>query len=238
MACCPTKLPPVVGDLNYQRKGKTIKLHDFDLYEVGQGNKVVFVIYDVFALHPNAYQGCDILAEGGLRVVMPDYFKGDEWKGGFDDIPKFMEWLGKVAAKDILQTVTNQTFEHLEKELGQDFTAGFLGYCWGAKQTFWLAAENKRIKAIGGIHPSFTALSDAQIAQVPVMLLNSKDEAPMEDIQAELNAKPFAAKNIWKVYPTMHHGWCAARGDWTDAEQAKNANEALGISADFFLKNI
>lgn len=238
MTCCPTKLPPVIGDLNYKQQGQTFKVQDFDVYTVGQGNKVVFYIYDVFGLHPNAYQGCDILAQAGLRVVMPDYFKGDKWQGGFDDLDKFMAWLGKVAAQEILRTVTDQTFDYLEKELGHDFTVGFLGCCWGAKQCFWLAKENKRIKAIGGFHPSFLNITDAQMAQVPVMLLNSKDEAPMKDLQTELNSKPFAALNIWKVYPTMHHGWVAARGDWTDPEQAKNANEALSIAAGFYLKTL
>ena len=44
-------------------------------------------------------------------------------------------------------------------------------------------------------------------------------------------------KNKTIVY-TMTHGWCGARGDWTNEEVAKEANEAFGITATFFKSNL
>ena len=77
---------------------------DLSIYETGSGNKVVIVIYgmarslarldrhglialararnvvsidtDIFGLHPNTYQFCDRLAAAGLRVLLPDFFRG------------------------------------------------------------------------------------------------------------------------------------------------------------------
>lgn len=237
-ACCPSKAPPVQGDLNYQKKGTSKKVHDFELYSVGEGKKVILVVYDIFGVHPNTVQLCDILAQSGFRVILPDFFKGDKWSEGFDDMQKLYSWIGKVSAPEIINTVFTQSLQHITEDQGSDFTVGLLGFCWGAKVCFSFAPLDDRVKALGGVHPSFLNIDHAKGANVPIMLLNSKDEPLMEDIQAELNSKPFAGKNIWKVYPTMHHGFCAARGDWTNEEQAKCANDALGISAQFFSDNL
>jgi dienelactone hydrolase len=39
---------------------------------------------------------------------------------------------------------------------------------------------------------------------------------------------------ITQRFDDMHHGFCAARGDWTNELQAKRASEAVGIVTDFF----
>lgn len=35
-------------------------------------------------------------------------------------------------------------------------------------------------------------------------------------------------------FDDVHHGFCAARGDWTVELQAKRANEALKLVTDFY----
>ena len=236
--CCPTNLPPVKGNADYQRQGTLVKVDDFDLYTVGQGNKVVLALYDVFGMHPNFFQGCDIIASSGLRVVLPDFFKGDKWSGDFSDMQKFYAWIGKASDPVVLGQVYSKTIEYLQKEIGDDFTVGTLGFCWGAKPALEFAAKESRIKAVGGIHPSMITLEHMKAVNVPIMELNSKDEAAGEDLQAELKSNANTEKNIWRVYPTMTHGWCGARGDWTNEEVAKEANEAFGITATFFKSNI
>ncbi len=49
-----------------------------------------------------------------------------------------------------------------------------------------------------------------------------------------LKAKPFFDRCLVQRFPDMHHGWVAARGDWSDPLQARRATEALQIFSDFF----
>ena len=47
-----------------------------------------------------------------------------------------------------------------------------------------------------------------------------------------LKDKPFGSKNVYKVYPTMFHGWAAARGDLSNEE---NKKEFVQLSANYRL---
>jgi hypothetical protein len=50
--------------------------------------------------------------------------------------------------------------------------------------------------------------------------------------------RPFASRCVYKRYDDQVHGFCAARGDWSQPEVAAAAGEAIGILADFFNKNL
>ncbi|KAK9768575.1 hypothetical protein K7432_000639, partial [Basidiobolus ranarum] len=101
-ACC--SLPPVVS--NYAPKGTFEQIDDLAVYFVGpkDAKKSVVVIYDIFGLHPNTHQFCDILGEiFNFRVAMPDFFRGKPWdhnKMKPEDSPALMEWVGSVANWD------------------------------------------------------------------------------------------------------------------------------------------
>lgn len=71
------KAPPVQS--NYTPIGTTSILGDMQIYETGNSssNRVLISVYDIFGFHENTKQVADILAaEGGYRIVMPDYFRG------------------------------------------------------------------------------------------------------------------------------------------------------------------
>lgn len=51
---------------------------------------------------------------------------------------------------------------------------------------------------------------------------------------AVLAKKPFGDKCKMVVFDDMHHGFCAARGDYTNELNAKRANEAIQLTVNFF----
>lgn len=84
------------------------------------------------------------------------------------------------------------------------------------------------------IHPSFVDVADAEKAGAPVLAIPSKDEPDMTEYMQVLSKKPFGDKCKHVRFDDVHHGFCAARGDYTDELNAKRANEAIKLSADFF----
>jgi dienelactone hydrolase len=55
-----------------------------------------------------------------------------------------------------------------------------------------------------------------------------------EKLVKAISTKPFASKNAYKIYPTMHHGWAAARADLNDAENKKQYEDVYGTLTGFY----
>lgn len=55
-----------------------------------------------------------------------------------------------------------------------------------------------------------------------------------EKIVKVISNKPFASKNAYKVYSTMHHGWAAARANLDDPENKKQFEDVYGTLGGFF----
>lgn len=49
-----------------------------------------------------------------------------------------------------------------------------------------------------------------------------------------ISTKPIAAKSVYKAYPTVHHGWGAARANLEDPENKKQYENLYGTVAAFF----
>lgn len=49
-----------------------------------------------------------------------------------------------------------------------------------------------------------------------------------------MSNKPFASKNVYKIYHTMNHGWAAARGNLTDPEGKAQFEDVYGRLAAFY----
>eukprot|EP00760_Papus_ankaliazontas_P033025 PhM_4_TR6142/c0_g1_i1/m.1657 len=233
--CCPTNVGPVIGS-TYEPKGTTVKLQSgVEAYLVGSGPKAIFAVYDIFGMHPVTKQSCDIIAAAGYTVIMPDFFQGKPWPlepwppaEGFGGLTA---WIGEVANYGTLKPIFVETVEYL-KAHGATAIAG-LGFCWGAKPMFAAHAEGL-IGPVASPHPSFLDVSDAEVSTAPVCLLPTKDDPDLLDVKAVLDAKPFAAKNVFKRYDNMHHGFLGARGNWDVPEQAASAQEALQVLVNFF----
>eukprot|EP01012_Entosiphon_sulcatum_P066508 TRINITY_DN9579_c0_g1_i1.p1 TRINITY_DN9579_c0_g1~~TRINITY_DN9579_c0_g1_i1.p1 ORF type:complete len:367 (+),score=37.80 TRINITY_DN9579_c0_g1_i1:260-1360(+) len=245
LPCCPTAVPPVVG-ADYLPSGTIARLPevDVDLYSVGNGPHVVVSIYDIFGYHPNAFQVCDRLAAAGFRVVMPDFFRGKRlplqpWPPieGLDAMRAFAQQQGKwEEAGPILAATLNNVRLTTPKEQVELLRFGTIGFCWGGKVAFRWAAEEgvDAPHALATAHPSRVDEVDANSVRCPTCVLPSEDEPPMKEVQAILETNSFAALNVWQRFDDMHHGWCGARGDWSNSDQAQRATEALNLAASFF----
>jgi dienelactone hydrolase len=233
--CCPTDVLPLKGDLNYQARGETIEIAGQQVYLSGSGDKAIIVAPDIFGWHPNVFQVCDKLAQSGFFVILPDFFRGEAFDitklSGQNPGEEIRNWINMKGNWEIVKRDIDNVIPVIQQRGVK--TLGFAGFCWGAKQAMRCAVDD-RFSAVAGVHPSFVNAEDAQNAKVPVCLLPSKDEPPMDDVKAVLDTKPWADKVIWKRFDNMHHGFCAARGDWTVPEQAAAAAEALQLLVTFF----
>ncbi|PWA03556.1 hypothetical protein BB558_000240 [Smittium angustum] len=233
--CCDT--PPV--QVNYTPIGKTFKLKDdLDCYVVGDINAkaAIIYIYDIFSLHPNAYQGCDILAKSGFRVIMPDLLRNDQTvEQCLGDSAKFMDFLKRKGTYEVIKDDLDATKNHIKNVEGFENVA-LIGFCWGAKIVMNLSAHDSFYKAGALVHPSLLEISDFENAQCPMVLLPSMNERDFTEDFAVISAKPFGSLCYHQRFDDMIHGWCAARGEWADAHIASRANEAFSIVVSNFRK--
>jgi len=193
----------------------------------------IIQVYDVFGMSPNADCFADHLANGlQCPVVIPDFFRGDPWpidnlppvkEGKFpkgvepeDGYGALMKWMAsnphcRGERPDEIQAIKS----FLQTEFPSVTKIGIVGLCWGAKVAYESAAADDRslIAAVAGVHPAPLTKEVIEKIQVPMCLLNSKDEGEVftTDIQPTMAAKPFAEKNLFKVFPTMWHGWMGTR---------------------------
>lgn len=233
-SCCPTHVGPVASD--YKGLGSHEKIDDMELYVVGEGDKAVLVIYDIFGFHPNTYQWCDKLAAAaGVRVVMPDLFRGKAWPvNPWPPVGDLMGWIQKEGTDEVIARDVAKTMPWLAAQ-GVKATA-IHGFCWGGAKAFVQAAEAGKFRAVGTCHPSFLNGELAAKVHVPALVLNSKDESDegMNEVEAVLKKNVGADKVVSEWFRDVHHGWCAARGDCSDPVQKVNMQKALDISAAFY----
>ena len=76
-------IPPIKSD--YTPVGTIEKIGGLNAYVSKPKNnskpfkKAVIICYDIFGISQNIQQYCDILAETGFLVVLPDYLHGQAW---------------------------------------------------------------------------------------------------------------------------------------------------------------
>ncbi|KAG8748636.1 hypothetical protein FRC10_000027 [Ceratobasidium sp. 414] len=231
-ACC--SIPPVIPKDNRLLKGEYKPYGPFiKAYVVGKPGtgKAIIGIYDIFGYYPQTIQGADILAETlDAFVVYPDFFDGKPWPNeafpprNDEEGKKLQQFFGETANLDNRLTQLTLMADQLRTE-GAKFV-GTIGFCWGGKLSAVAATTGKTDAAVS-IHPAMLDVKDAEGLKVPLAIFPSKDE-PMdlyEQIIKTISAKPFAAKNVYKVYGDMYHGWAAARAD-LDKPETKKAYEA------------
>lgn len=234
--CCPTTKTAVKSD--YKAKGAVV-------YEAGPSDakKAIIYVYDIFGYSPQALQVADILGERtGCRVVAIDYFEGQPWK--IEDFPpkndeegaKLMEFIHKNGSYDeVIKPKTEWVIDRLKKQGVEEF--GSIGFCWGAKMSLNMQKEGL-VGPIACPHPSFITDDDITSPMVaPVCMLPSKDEEPFTKVEQVLKTDPaWKDVNVYQRFDNMHHGWTAARMDMNDEENKKEANCAIDIMIDFFIK--
>jgi len=213
------------------------------VYVTGKGPKGILFIQDIFGNHANAFQFADYLAEhGGFTVAMPDFFRNNPWPSTVWP-PDFAgaEWQAFYKRITTYETVNADVISGLSVLKERGITdIGCVGICWGAKVAMKALAQGL-VKSVACAHPSFLDASDGTNAKGPTCMLMSKDEAPLLDLKAALDAHPWHAKNVWKRYDELPHGFLGARGPLEQAFTfdaipdpiAKQVNEGAEITAKF-----
>jgi len=243
-ACC--SIPPVLSD--YTPKGFFKPFGEFDkVYVTGPENHdtAIVCVYDVFGFFPQTQQGADILASTlETTVYMPDFFKGKPYPLSkfppktAEDKAELQAFFG--GAGNIQNTLAKLTKFGETLRTGNIQRLGVYGLCWGGKVSMLASSDSTPFDAVSMIHPAMISPDDATKLTIPLAMYVSKDEPIDEVIKVnELIAnKPFAAKNDYKLYANMHHGWAGARGNLNDAANKEEYEDVYTRLVEFFKKTL
>ena len=241
--CCPTDVKPVVN--NYKGTGTYETFNDLKVYVAGADkanpNKWAIInIYDIFGSSPHTEQFADRLSDSlDCLVCVPDLIV-NAWPP--ENVPPTKDgaFPPGVEPAEGVEVLYNWIMTHNDcrvdraddlKALKEALVSkygiakiGAVGMCWGAKVAFTAAIKNKDwADAVAACHGSFLDKADAETLEIPMCLLNSKDEPPTyeSEIKPVLESKSFKNKNVFKNFPNMHHGWMGTRGAGADTDFAK-----------------
>jgi len=221
-AICPG--PPGMGVVS--------RLGNLPVYEVGSGDRVVIVLFDIYGFSPaNTRANCDAFAAAGFRVVMPDFFRGSG-KG----VDGFTKPSDPGVTRDLQRVVEYVT------EGGAQQIALF-GFCWGGRQALLAAScQLYSFSACGGCHCSGMGGPDGaymlEKVKCPVIILqgnNDPDLAPIVDVVIE---KSFYSRCVLRKFYDQPHGFAGSRGDRRDPFVAAAARQAIQIGIDFCNNNM
>jgi len=200
------------------------------------------IAYDAFGFSSQVLQGADIISSNlGAKVIMPDFFRGE-----VQDVNNFppktdegraalQSWFKTVAAFD-KHVPDVQKIGRDIKSKNPDVKVGVLGLCWGGKVAVKSGTEGTPVDAVASVHPGFVELSDAHDLAVPLGFFPSKDENRelCDKVGELLTQKPFADKNKYIYYETVHHGFAGARGNLSDPENKEKYEHFYNTVSDFF----
>ncbi|KAG9004821.1 hypothetical protein FRB90_010683 [Tulasnella sp. 427] len=247
-------IPPVVSDTeSYKPKGEFVSFEHTDkekfakdpitrAYVTGPTGtgKTIIVIFDIFGFFNQTVQGADLIAETvQAKVIMPDFFRDQPmdiklYPPTTDDAKKkistFFQVQGNFGDRipELLDLVKGEKNNGAQK-------VGLIGYCWGGKMSV-LANATGEFAGTASVHPAMWARADAEKLKAPVAIYPSQDENKEEfDAFMEIaNKYPWASENDYKLYDNMFHGWAAARGDLSNADNLKAYEDVYTRLSDFF----
>jgi dienelactone hydrolase len=244
--CCPKKshgaMKPVPGHRGseYQIAG------NLNLYHVGQGNKAIIFIHDIYGIDSGRSRlVADEFAAQGYQVFFPDLLRGDTFpdNGKFDG---FGEWLKKHPVMRVTDDVINYVVPHA-KSKGVT-SIGLIGFCWGTYVMTHLSLRHPEFKAVVHPHPAYQIFSmlgeDGPTALSKVTIPQFYMPAGNDDVGLKPNGALIALlkKNLGEKvksveFPKMQHGWFV-RGDLADPQTATDCKETFRLSIEFFNKYI
>ncbi|RIA91547.1 Alpha/Beta hydrolase protein [Glomus cerebriforme] len=231
-------IPPVKSD--YEPIGVIEKFNDLDVYVSKPKDKskpyknAIIICYDVHGFHPNVKQFCDLLAEAGFLVALPDYFRGETTEVKSKGLVRYVfeNFTNERIEKETLKVV-----EHLHSEYGVE-NLGFGGFCWGGFVGSKICTM-KDFDACVLIH--YAPIKQPEVfkdSQCPIAFLPSRDDHDSQPYIDAMKDKPFVEKCIQKRFDDMHHGFAGSRGNFSDELNSKRVNEAIEIAVKFYHDNL
>ncbi|EJD50872.1 alpha/beta-hydrolase [Auricularia subglabra TFB-10046 SS5] len=260
--CC------VSGHLHSGRPtGLSTRLAGLDVYEALPPNKskarAVLFITDIFGWTlPNARLLADELAtQGGLFVVVPDFFQGDPIPHDMlntivprkpDDVSAldkakntalataaFAPWLTRHR-----EAVARPLIDNVVKALRDDpevKSIGAIGFCWGGRYAMLLAADGT-VDAIVANHPSLVSLpSEVEAIKKPVQInIGDKDamvdDAGIKTFRDVLSKKSDVLSEV-NVFPGAVHGF-TVRGDLEEPLEREQKEKATQNAIRWFQQHL
>ena len=201
-----------------------------DVYDVtpdGDARGAVIVIQEAFGVNEHIKDVTRRAAAAGYRAVAPFLFhRAGGGTAGYDDFASVMPLYEGVSDDGVLMDV-DATLDHLRAQGFTDQQVGIVGFCFGGRVTFLVAARRPIGAGVGfyggGIasqgHFPFPALiGEAGSLQTPWLGLfgDADGGIPVEDVEAlrsALTAAPVPTEVV--RYPGAEHGFhCDARGSY------------------------
>merc|ERR1712062_565271 len=224
---------------DYEEKGKVITIGDLNLYVVGEGSTAIIWNYDVYGFTAGrTREYCDLFAEQGFLVVLPDYFRSDTFpEEGLIEMGEFMckytNW------EKLKYDIDEVVIPYLRVNGATKF--GTVGTCWGGYNIIKLSEYTQCLFAIG-FHAShfpmmkFTTGEDYiaafQAVSNDVFLANSIGE-PEENSQGGLLDQIMGDKHEFYARDyDQNHGF-VTRGDLSDPNIEADVNDALTLAIEF-----
>lgn len=189
-------------------------------YVVGSGERCIILVYDIHGFAPaNTQHNCDLLADAGFLVVMPDFFRGSgRGQEGFER-----------PDSDVVDAELADIVLPFAKSKGAK-SLGMLGFCFGGAVAM-RASTTDAFAAVGGIHAGGVTDELAAAATVPVMLLQAGNDPDLASVAEILGGKDLGAKCVLRQFWDRSHGWCGGTGDRAgDPELRAAVEDAMDTS--------
>jgi len=212
----------------------------YDCYVVGDSNKWVIFIYDIFGFHPNVYELADwFAANRNVSVAVPDIRRGQNWPR--DSYPpqtpelkkKFYEGFMVGAGNPVARLVDLKAcVDFLNKEKKAEALAT-VGFCWGAKMSILL--DN-----YGGVcanvcpHPSFLKSGEGEKTSIPTLMMPTDTDNLTIYLAGVLRNPNPQLVAVSEDYLGTYHGFLGARGAFEDPIQ-KPFVEKAKIQMSYFV---
>eukprot|EP00899_Mesostigma_viride_P008483 jgi/Mesvir1/17636/Mv08858-RA.1 len=232
-ACCDAG-PPHQPD-GREQKGRESTLPDGTaVYVVGdEGTKGIVVIPDIFGFHlSNVREVADRIAAEGMRVMLPDVFRGNFIR--LEDFPPkdgnaFMAWVGVQDGN--VPPIMSECVKALKSQGCTSVSA--VGFCWGGSAVLTQAGTGLLASGVS-VHGAFLTADKVEVAKCPMLFMPAGDDPSTDDLKVILDKKPFGHQCAYRRFDDQTHGFCAARGDWTNPAIKHAADEAINEMIKFF----
>jgi len=246
----PSSSLPTYNNSVYEQQGQVINLGSYlNIYTVGEGPDTVIWNYNIEGFNGGrTRERCDQLASKGFKVIMPDYYHGEEAKicSGAD----FFCWMSLnpfIVAKNNwtrLEADWNLVRSWAEENGATRFAT--VGTCGGTYMTLRMSSLPEIIAGVT-IHPSHSTMipnlgeDEATIlgqVTAPQLILPTKtdsdnvqpgglDETILREQGVEVIVEPFSA---------MNHGFFT-RGHMEDPEIEAEVARAMNLTVAFLNKH-
>jgi len=215
-----------------------------DLFQPKEGpaKAAMIMAHDAFGFDPatNIRVACTRFAAAGYVVALPDFYAGasastlPEGKG-------IGEWLKETANYDITKPKIAAVAGYLRDTVKVQ-NIGFLGFCWGGGMAVLVGADAKElgISASGGLHAAVGLAGEDYLGivektQAPLFFIQAKNDPDARPLaEAVEKNEPFGAGSEVRTFYDQLHGFCAARGDWSQPKIKRAAHHAVSIAIGFF----